>query len=254
MAHETPRRQTEAIALSARAPRRFLLFHGYTGSPANFNDLPRVLHARFGANVEVPLLPGHGTALEHLYPLTLSDFLAAAEAPLVSALARGERVVVGGHSFGAQLALLLAARHPVAGLLLSGIPYRFRFPMSIRLTHPIFQLRRAWQKRLSPEERAIRENDFFYPAMPARGLSLVTALNDLITAELGAVRCPTLLLHSVHDRIAHPKSSVALAAAIGASTAQLAVNHQSHSTFFGAEHGRVGEAVVEFFTRHRVFG
>src|SRR5215510_1181023 len=52
---------TSFVAGSIHAPRRIVIFHGYTGSPDEFKDLAGHLASALEAYVTVPLLPGHGT-------------------------------------------------------------------------------------------------------------------------------------------------------------------------------------------------
>lgn len=89
---------------------RLLLLHGFTGTGDSFAHLP--LDARF--TVLMPDLPGHGAS-----PLATSwDACLDALGELVDA-----GTIVAGYSMGARLALGLALRRPLAGLLLeSGSP------------------------------------------------------------------------------------------------------------------------------------
>ena len=52
-----------------------LVLHGFTGSPHSMRPLAECLANR-GYSVELPLLPGHGTALEDLVPTRWSDWSA----------------------------------------------------------------------------------------------------------------------------------------------------------------------------------
>lgn len=98
----------DSILLShgAPTPRAYLLLHGLTASPRQFESFGRLLHER-GANVFIPRLPRHGlsdrltTALEDLTAGELSAF-AAESAARAAALGTGLRVV--GFSVGGLLA------------------------------------------------------------------------------------------------------------------------------------------------------
>ena len=67
------------LASGRRTPRAFVLFHGLTNCPAQFDSLGRLLHAT-GANVLIPRLPHHGradrmtTALAHMDARELCEF------------------------------------------------------------------------------------------------------------------------------------------------------------------------------------
>ena len=72
-----------------------------------------------GLTVELPLLPGHGTAVADMVPTRWEDWSAAAEAAYVALADRCESVVVVGLSMGGTLSLWLGERHPeIAALVL----------------------------------------------------------------------------------------------------------------------------------------
>ncbi len=133
MAQKTVHPLAEPIILKGLGEEVFLLIHGYTGSPTDFNGLPEFLHKQHNASVFIPLLPGHGTRVEDLRGVTKDDFMQVAEAVLQDLLAKHSRVIVGGHSFGGQVALHLAARYPVSGVFVSAMPYKLRFTKLIVL-------------------------------------------------------------------------------------------------------------------------
>jgi alpha-beta hydrolase superfamily lysophospholipase len=88
-----------------RTPRAFLLLHGLTASPLQFEAFGHLLYER-GSNVYIPRLPRHGlsdrltTALEDLTADELRTFAGACAR---HAAAYGERVTVLGFSVGGLL-------------------------------------------------------------------------------------------------------------------------------------------------------
>ncbi len=93
-----------------------LLLHGYTSTPQSLEGLAAAL-VEAGFDVEVPLLPGHGTEVEDLVPRRWADWVQAAEEAWDKLSARHEQTIVGGLSMGGTLATWVAAARPdVAGL------------------------------------------------------------------------------------------------------------------------------------------
>ena len=92
------------------------MLHGFTGNPQSMRGLAEAL-ADAGLTVELPLLPGHGTAVEDMVPTRWEDWSAAADEAYVELAARcesggGRGAVDGGHAS----ACWLAERHPeIAG-------------------------------------------------------------------------------------------------------------------------------------------
>ena len=78
-------------------PHGALVLHGFTGSPVSMRPLAEAL-ADAGFAVELPALPGHGTAIEDMVETGWDDWLTEAERALevVQARTPGGRVVVVG--------------------------------------------------------------------------------------------------------------------------------------------------------------
>ncbi len=153
--------RTIAYLHSTRPERAFVLIHGMSASPAQFDRVARDLFAR-GHNVLVPRLPRHGhadplsTALERLHP----DDLYEAVADYV-AIARelGDRVTVAGFSLGGLLTAWIAQYYeieravPIAPFFgISVIPNRLmstvaeqllRMPNRFHWWNPILRERRV---------------------------------------------------------------------------------------------------------------
>src|SRR5579872_3122867 len=95
-----------------------LVLHGFTGNPQSMRPQADAL-ADDGYTVELPLLPGHGTAVEDMIPTRFDDYTEAAEQAYLGLAARCDEVAVVALSMGGTLACLLAERHPeIRGLVL----------------------------------------------------------------------------------------------------------------------------------------
>lgn len=88
-----------------------LLIHGLCGTPTEMRFVANGL-ARAGYTVHVPQLAGHCGSEEDLRNSTWQDWLQSAETALLELSQQCDRVIVGGLSTGAVLALILAAKHP----------------------------------------------------------------------------------------------------------------------------------------------
>ncbi|WP_016996640.1 carboxylesterase [Kocuria atrinae] len=99
-----------------------LVLHGFTSTTASVIEWARAIHQADDAagrhpSVSVPLLPGHGTTWEDLAKEKWHAWRDAVDEEYWTLRARHEHVVVCGLSMGGALAVQLAARYPVAGLL-----------------------------------------------------------------------------------------------------------------------------------------
>ena len=87
-----------------------MLFHGLTNCPQQFDDFAKQVHAG-GDNVYVPRLPRHGYTDKRtraIGEITATEIEDAASDAAILARGLGERVVAGGLSLGATMALWLA--------------------------------------------------------------------------------------------------------------------------------------------------
>ncbi len=160
--------RARSINLKANSKKEFFLIHGYTGSPTDFNGLGEYLHKKFNANVRIIRLKGHGTKIEDLDKLEYEDFLEQAERGLKKDLKKGREIVIGGVSFGAQLALNLAAKYHVMGVFTVVIPHKLKFPFNIPFMSILGAFKKKWRKRLHATEIKLRKNAFHYKEMHAK--------------------------------------------------------------------------------------
>lgn len=96
-----------------------LLLHGIAGMPAEFRYLSNILQ-REGYIVSTPIIPGLGCGTDIVHLATWQDWLSAVKASFEELEATCDRVVVGGLSAGAVLALKLAQidSSRISGLIL----------------------------------------------------------------------------------------------------------------------------------------
>src|SRR3989344_5902201 len=93
-------KNAKTIELNANSDKEFFLIHGYTGSPTDFNGLPKILHKKFNANIKIIRLKGHGEDIESLDNIDYDDFYKQVEKDLIADIRKGRKIVIGGVSFG----------------------------------------------------------------------------------------------------------------------------------------------------------
>ena len=229
----------------------FFLIHGYTGSPTDFNGLPKLLERAFGATVVTPLLPGNGTKIEDLEGLTIDDFILAAERSLRETMKNHERVIVVGHSFGGHIALYLAARYRINGVITTSIPYRLKFPFNIPGISLLGLFKKRWKKKLPEEEQKRREHSFYYKDMPAYGMTILSEANELLREYLPRVNSPLLTVQATREYLADLKSIDAIQNAVRSSVKEkMLVDHGSHGIFYSGLEENIYAGIVTFVERH----
>jgi carboxylesterase len=101
----------EPWSYSAGADTGAVVIHGFTGCPASVRGLADSL-AVAGFDIELPRLPGHGTAVTEMLETRWHDWFDVAESAYLRLTSRVANAVLVGQSMGATLALALAQRHP----------------------------------------------------------------------------------------------------------------------------------------------
>ena len=180
-----------------------LFCHGFTSSPQNMRLLADYLAAR-GIAVRAPLLPGHGTSWEDLNSKTDQDWLGSVETAFHELAAECDEVFLVALSFGAALALDLAARYPdevtgvvtLAGFVASKDPRRFLSPVIRKL---VKSLPGVGNDIADPELKEI-----VYDRIPTNAAYYL--LRQLKRTQLGlpSVTAPILVMHGRNDHTVPP--------------------------------------------------
>lgn len=242
------------IDLQANSDREFFLIHGYTGSPTDFGNLPYYLNKRFNANVKVIMLKGHGTNIKYLDNLKLEDFLKQIDGEFNKDLKKGRKIVVGGLSFGAQLALYLGAKYKVNGIFTVSIPYKLKFPLNIPFLEILGFFKKKWRKRISELEIELRKNSFHYKEMHANGLKLNKKISKLNKKNLYKIHAPILNIHSIKEPLGNYKSIKILEKKIKSQIKESKMfERPNHNLFFSESKNEIIKLIGNFFREKRVF-
>ncbi len=198
----------------------FLLIHGLGGTPIEMRYVAQGL-ARAGHTVHVPQLAGHCGSADEIKATGWQDWYGSVEEEHRRLAKRCDRIVVGGLSMGAILALHHAAQHPddVSALCLYapslwldgwGIPwYSALFKLVTQKWCAdlfTFAERDPWGVK-DPRvralvEQAIRSGDSSKAGIAALPGSMMLELRWLVqrvTQEVGHVCQPALIVHPRED-------------------------------------------------------
>jgi carboxylesterase len=227
-------------------PRGALVVHGFTGSPQSMKPIAFAL-ADAGFTVELPLLPGHGTAVEDMVPTRWADWSGAAEAAYEDLAARCESVVVAGLSMGGTLTTWLATRHPeIAGIAVVN-------PL-IDGTAPAWAAAvEAAREATGPTMPGIGSDiakpgvvESAYTETPVAPLLSVTEALLQLAGELSKVTCPVLLFTSPDDHVVDPQSSDALAAGVSGPVERVELARSYHVATLDYDAELISARIVAF--------
>lgn len=188
-----------------------LLVHGFAGAPTDFAHLPGEL-AEAGWRVRMPLLPGHGTSPFDLEKVTADELEAAVLSEYDRLADEHGCVVVGGHSMGAALATLVAAKRPAAGLISGGgyygITRRWYYVLPpetwISIAKPVLRWVYKGEVFTQVNRKEAKKHIIAYTWLPVRGFGMLRSIGATVTRPdtLEKVTCPVLMLHGPGDAAA----------------------------------------------------
>lgn len=209
-------------------PLGVLVLHGFTGNPQSMRPIAEAL-AGAGFTVELPLLPGHGTAVEDMIPTRFADWSAAAEDAYRSLAERSDATAVVGLSMGGTLALWLAERHPEIRALVLVNPMADPPASSFRdvlrgLLDSGVEVAPGVGSDIAKEGMV----ELAYPGSPvAAALSLFDGL-DGVHERLAEVRCPVLLFSSRADHVVPSESGDVVVARVAGPVERIWLEHSFH--------------------------
>jgi carboxylesterase len=184
----------------AGGDRGVLLLHGLTATPWELRTLAASLAAN-NLTVVAPVLAGHGTTAADLDKTRWQDWYASADASLGLLQKRTKSIYVVGVSTGADLAILLAARNRVDGIVLIAPPITLRDKRSLFA---------GWYGALIPytdHAQTGADVGHYYEVTPSNAIAELNGMIDAVKEEMPKVEEPALILQSLHDKTVDPSSA-----------------------------------------------
>ena len=229
-----------------------LLIHGYMAAPMEVRGLAEYLSNK-GFWVYAPRLKGHGTSPEDLANRTYQDWRASVDEGYALLSSICSKVIVGGFSTGAGLALDLAIRAPrIAGVFTVCSPLRLKY-LSGRFTPAVNVWNRLMEKiRVEGARKdyvtVIPENPHInYSRNPVSGVREVERLMSGVEARLAELTIPALVLQSLNDPIVDHRGSLKLFELLGSKDkSYLLLDDDRHVIIVGKGSERVHRAIGDF--------
>ena len=231
-------------------PHGALVLHGFTGSPVSMRPLAEALAAA-GFAVEMPRLPGHGTAVEDLAETGWDDWLTEAERALgtVAERAASGKVVVVGLSMGGALTAALAQGHPeLAGIVLINAPVA----APPELAAGIEEMLAGGVEVIDSIGGDIADPDadeVSYESTPLRPLVTMLMAGQDVRERLPEIRQPTLIITSRQDHVVSPADSDVLAEHIAGPVERLWLEKSFHVATLDYDRAELETATVAFATK-----
>ena len=202
-----------------------LILHGFTGTPITLKRLARHIHKK-GFSVSAPLLPGHGEPVEILNQATMEQWIDAADKAFLELKKNQENVYILGYSLGSLLALELASRREVQGLILISTALKFtQFPEHRRMIAEDI-------RPLIPIDEIFSHDDpqrfYEYKLWPALAFRQVFSLSMKARRLLPNIHAPVKAFHGMKDTLTPPENTEYLSKNIGSQEINIERLENSH--------------------------
>lgn len=188
-----------------------LLIHGFTGSRVSLAPWAEALNSA-GYPTAAPALPGHETRWQDLLRVPYRQWIQATEQAFDELAATYDHVFVAGLSMGGALALHLATRRHVTGLLLVNPGLVIDSPVA-----PYARFIHRMVRSVAPISNDIAlagADEAAYPRTPVAAVAQLHQLFAQTRARLALVDAPILLFRSTKDNVVSEASVQALLAGL----------------------------------------
>jgi len=215
-----------------------LLFHGFTSTTIEVRPLAEYLH-KYGYTVMAPLLPGHGTKPEDMLAIHCQDWVETAEKAYQVLEKEYSKIIVGGESMGALLALHLAAHHPsITGVIAFAPAIHVSGQWRAPLLAPFIKFRPKYYLPTDvkqPEPNTLPWQG--YNVLPIPAAAQFYELQKLVRHELVSINQPALIFQGILDGTIDPQGARTVLEALSSQDKRLIwLEHSGHTLLLGSEH------------------
>ncbi len=247
-----PKRVGAPFLLRSRSRRTgIVLVHGYMAAPMEVAELARYLN-RQGWWVYAPRVRGHGTSPEDLSLRSRKEWMESVDIGYAIIHLACKRVIAGGFSNGAGLALDLAARIPGIAAVFAVCP-PFKLQAATARLAPAMDMWNRLVSHVRPKmarqfvENAPENPDINYVRNPVAGVTELEKLMDQVMASAPAISAPALLVVADDDPVVDEKGARRFYEKIGSENRQYLLFHFArHGIIRGTGAEKVHAAIGQF--------
>jgi len=229
-----------------------LLIHGWTSSPVQLGNLAIFLQ-RKGIWVRTPLLPGHGKTPEELNGVDFNHWVEAAEEEIKEFINYVDYLFIGGWSMGGNVALHLASKYPVKGVLSMATPIFLKGERMIKALLPIVsRFKPMIKKRYFYLSRRMVKERNSYDHIPLTSLKQLMDLIDETKKILTQINSPILMMQANDDKWVKTRSLDFLSNGINSEVRKkvVLIKKASHDLVLDKEQSEVYQEIFNFIISH----
>ena len=232
-----------------------VLCHGYMAAPLEMKGLAEHL-GRLGYYIYVPRLRGHGTSPVDLAGRTFEEWVRSVDRGYAVISSLCDRVVAGGFSTGAGLALHMAARvEGLTGVFAVSAPMRLRdfkarFASAVDLWNRMMDKTSRSGPKMEFVENRPENPHINYLRNPVSGVREIERLMNDLEPRLEQIAAPALVLQASQDPVVDPRGSRKIFDRLGSRDKQyLLFNFNRHGILLGEDCCRVYRSIADFLNR-----
>jgi carboxylesterase len=193
------------LLYNASSKAGILLVHGLMAAPEEVRQWAQFLYSK-GYTVYVPRLAGHGTSSIDLSTRHYGEWMESVDRGIDILKTSCKRMVIGGFSTGAGLALYQAIQNPTAfdGVISISAPLNFKGVSTkfVKILHAWNQVAiQLGMPRLAKEYAPNHPDNphINYHRCPIQGLAEVKALMKKVYNSLSTLKIPSLIIQGKND-------------------------------------------------------
>jgi len=232
-----------------------VLVHGYMAAPLEVRALATYLN-NLGITVYAPRLRGHGTSPNDLGQRQYIEWVESVEKGYAIIRNRCDKIIIGGFSMGAGLALDLTSRVPeVSGIFAVAPPLKLlnfssNFVPAVNLWNRLLKRINVDKSRMEFIENTPENPDINYSRNPVSGIAEMGRLMENLEARLATITVPALIIQSQADPVVKPSGSRTIYKKLSSVDKEyLLVNYDRHGIINGEGSERIFHAIDEFIQK-----
>lgn len=220
-----------------------LLFHGLTATTTEVRLLAECLHLS-GYTISAPLLPGHGTHPDDLNHVKWQDWVTRGEIAYQELKQRTKKVIVGGESMGALVALMITADHPEVTGVMTFAP---AMKVNNLWASPLIARFKKWLPKENKEDGLAWKG---YNVNPLKGAVQLLKMQRVAMKAIRQIKQPILVVTGALDKTITPDSADLVIANIGSTDiTQVCMQQSTHCVLLDKEIDQVCQLTKEFIRK-----
>jgi len=224
-----------------------LMIHGAGGGTcADLKPLAEDLHKKGDYTVKIPLLPGFGSSPEELKNSRVDEWISALKEEISTLMDTCDRIIVGGHSMGGLLTLILAANYDFDGIFTISAPAGVQ-SFLINLV-PLFKIFVKYYKIPSEQFKKDTNGKWVgYDKIPVNiGIKAKRLMKDMKQALI-KICCPILLFQGQLDSDIKKNSMDFIFSKISSKNKKkIWLEHNGHPILDSPDHNQIVSELFNF--------